>query len=245
MEKRLLAIFAHPDDESFGPSGTLAHYAQNGTRVRLLTATKGEAGKNALGTNEPVGQIREQELLKAGEILGLEKVDFMGYIDKTLQDLQSHRPIEKIIHHINQFKPQVIITYGPTGISLHPDHITVYKWVTQAFKMSEWPQKLYYFTMPEEYLLKRHPHLTKGDGEITTVIDVKKYYEIKKEAVLCHQTQRYSIERVFDFAGGKRPIPEEELYVLAHKKIDYQVSKLEDDLFQGVELREEVKQCEK
>ncbi len=236
MEKRLLAIFAHPDDESFGPSGTLYHYAQNGVKVRLLTATKGEAGKNALGTDEPVGQIRERELIKAAEILKLDKLSFMGYIDKTLQDLEPHRPIEKILKHIEEFKPQVIITYGPTGISKHPDHITVHHWVNRAFRMSEYPQKLYYYTIPKELLLKRHPDLIDGDGEITTAIDVSSYHDVKKEAVLCHQTQRFSIERIFDFAGGGRPIPKEEVFILAANKLDYKFDDIERDLFQGIEL---------
>ncbi|AZR72828.1 hypothetical protein BBF96_05145 [Anoxybacter fermentans] len=236
MERKILAIFAHPDDESFGPSGTLAHYARNGVRVRLLTATRGEAGKNALSnTDEPLGKIRERELLKAAKILGLEKVDFMGYKDKTLQNLEPHPPIEKILHYIEMFKPQILITYGPTGISRHPDHITVHKWVTQVFRMSEYPKKLYYYTLPKELLLARHPDLVDGDGEITTVIDVSSYKNVKKSAILCHISQRYSIERIFDFAGGERPIPEKEYFVLADHKLDYRIDGIEDDLFCGIE----------
>ncbi len=237
MEKRLMVIFAHPDDESFGPSGTLAHYVQTGARVQLITATKGEAGKNALGTDEPVGQIRERELQEAVKVLGLEKLHFLGYIDKTLKDLEPQRPIEKILHIVNDFKPQVLISYGPTGISMHSDHITVHKWASRVFRMSAHPQKLYYHTVPRELLLARHPDLTFDDGEITTIIDVRKYHDIKKSAVLCHQTQRYSIERIFDFAGGSRSIPEEETFVLAdHKLKDYQLQGIENELFAGINV---------
>lgn len=235
MEKRILAIFAHPDDESFGPSGTLVHYAKQGARVHLITATKGEAGKNALKTDEPLGNIREKELLKAAEILGIEQVQFMGYIDKTLHDLESFRPIQKILNKIEKFKPQILITYGPTGISLHPDHITVHRWTNQVFKMSKFPQKLYYFTLPEKILQERHPDLKVLDGKITTIIDVHAYREVKKAAALCHLSQRHSIEKIFAFAGGRRPISEEENFVLAEHKLAYQLSDIEDDLYQGIE----------
>ena len=238
MEKRLLVVFAHPDDESFGPAGTLTHYVKAGVRVRLLTATRGEAGKNATGrTEEPLGAMREKELLKAAEILGLEKVDFMGYIDKTLQDLVAFRPIEKIVNYIDDFQPQVVLTFGPTGISKHPDHMAVHHWATRAFKMSKSAQKLYYVTLPVDQMRQRYPELPDGEGEIAAILDVSQYREIKKAAIMCHETQRFSMERIFDFAGGNRPIPDKEYFILAdHRLDDYQKEGIEDDLFQGVDL---------
>lgn len=237
MERRLLIVFAHPDDESFGPAGTIAHYAKSGARVHLLTATKGEAGKNATGkTEEPLGTMRERELLVAATILGIEHVNFMGYIDKTLQDLEPHRPVEKIVNYMNEFKPQVVITFGPTGISRHPDHIAVHHWAHRAFKQSEYPLKLYYHTLPAEQMRLRYPELPEGEGEIGAILDVREYRDLKKAAIMCHETQRFSMERIFDFAGGNRPIPEKEYYILADHRLDYQREEIEDDLFQGVDL---------
>lgn len=236
MEKRLLVVFAHPDDESFGPAGTLAHYAKLGVRVHLLTATKGEVGKNATGlTEEPLGTMREKELLKAARIIGLEHVEFMGYIDKTLMGLEMHRPVEKIVNYIDHFQPQVMITFGPTGISRHPDHITVHHWATQAFKISPYPQKLYYYTIPKERLMERYPELPNGEGDITTIIQVKDDLETKKAAILCHETQRYSIDRLYDFANPEgRPIPAEENYILADHRLDDLPDGIESDLFSGI-----------
>lgn len=238
MEKRLLVIFAHPDDESFGPAGTLAHYARSGARVHLLTATKGEAGKNATGlTEESLGAMREKELLKAAKIIGLEHVEFMGYMDKTLTDLEPHRPVEKIVNYMERFQPQVIITFGPTGISRHPDHVTVHHWAMQAFKISDYPQKLYYFTIPKERLIERYPEFPNGEGDITTILNVQDYIEVKKAAILCHETQRYSIDRLYDFSkqGGRPPIPVEENFILAANRLDYEVEGLEADLFTGID----------
>ncbi len=107
--------------------------------------------------------------------------------------------------------------------------------VNRAFRMSKYPKKLYYYTVPIEVLFKRHPDLIDGDGEITTVIDVRPYHDTKKEAILCHQTQRYSIERIFDFAGGGRSIPEEELFILVDTKMDYELDGVETDFFKGID----------
>ena len=237
MEKRILVIFAHPDDESFGPSGTLHHYAKAGTRIHLLTATKGEAGKNALDSSNELGKIREKELEQAAKVIGIEKVEFMGYIDKTLQDLERYRPIGKILNYIKQFKPQIIISFGPTGISQHPDHIAVHHWVTEAFRRSNYPSKLYYYTLSQGFFDRRYPEKKVRDGSITTIIDVSKYKQIKKKAALCHRSQRISIEKLFKFAGGARPIPTREHFILAKHKLDYQPDTLEDDLFKGLTLK--------
>ena len=80
--KRMLAIFAHPDDESFAAGGTLAKYAHQGVQVTLLCATRGEAGISGV-TPEEAGAIREAELRKAAEHLGIE-VYFLGFQDGEL-----------------------------------------------------------------------------------------------------------------------------------------------------------------
>jgi LmbE family N-acetylglucosaminyl deacetylase len=78
--QKLLAVFAHPDDESFGPGGTLAHYAGQGTDVRLLCATRGEVGdipQGLLKEGQDIAQLRESELRCAAEHLGLSDVHFL------------------------------------------------------------------------------------------------------------------------------------------------------------------------
>ena len=79
-DKRLLAIVAHPDDESFGPGGTLAKYAGEGVEVHLLCATRGESGRHKPGERSQgskLGDIREKELRGAAEVLGIKQVEFM------------------------------------------------------------------------------------------------------------------------------------------------------------------------
>lgn len=127
---RLLVILAHPDDESFAVGGTLAKYARLGIQTILLCATRGEAG--IPGQNpEAAGAIREQELLSAAKQLGIE-VHFLGYQDGTLSSEDPVRLLEHIACWIDTVQPQAILTFGPDGVSGHPDHVTVSNIVTQA-----------------------------------------------------------------------------------------------------------------
>lgn len=127
---RMLVVLAHPDDESFGAGGTLAKYAHQGVQVILLCATKGDAGIPGLNPEE-AGAIREQELRQAAKYLGIE-VHFLGYQDGELSKGDPAKLLEHITCWIGLVQPQVILTFGPDGVSGHPDHVTVSHIVTQA-----------------------------------------------------------------------------------------------------------------
>ena len=94
MTKRsLLAVFAHPDDETFGTGGTLAHYARAGVSVHLVCATRGEVGEapRDLKGFASVGDMRADELQYASNILGLESVNFLGYLDSGMPGSPDNR----------------------------------------------------------------------------------------------------------------------------------------------------------
>lgn len=127
---RMLVILAHPDDESFAVGGTLAKYAHQGIQVVLLTATRGEAG--IPGTKpEAAGEIRELELLRAAKHLGIE-VYFLDYQDGELSTADPEKLLAHIACWIDTVQPQVILTFGPDGVSGHPDHVTISHIVTQT-----------------------------------------------------------------------------------------------------------------
>src|SRR3990167_2864362 len=96
--KKILAVFAHPDDESFGPGGTLAKYAKEGVEVHILCATKGEAGENSNKDHKVykvekvknIEEIREKELLAAAKVLGVKKVEFLNFVDGELSNNKYH-----------------------------------------------------------------------------------------------------------------------------------------------------------
>ncbi len=133
----LMAIFAHPDDESFGNGGTLARYAHEGVFTSLLCATRGEAGQisdPALATPETLGQVREQELRLACSLLGLKELRFLDYVDGTLPGIDQQECTGKMVRAIRELQPQVIFTFGPDGVYGHPDHVAVSGMATAAFK---------------------------------------------------------------------------------------------------------------
>lgn len=132
---RLMAVLAHPDDESLGVGGTLARYAAEGVETFLLTATRGENGRNGLagGTSDlPLAQVREAELLAASAVLGLAEVTFLGYIDGAVDRVSHREAIRTIAAHIKRVRPDVVLTFGPDGAYGHPDHIAISQLTTSA-----------------------------------------------------------------------------------------------------------------
>ena len=145
MPLKLLAVFAHPDDEAFAAGGTLAKCAASGIEVVIVSATRGEAGIEAVPPAQ-AGVIREMELRRAALALGASGVRFLGYLDGTLPDADADEAIDRLITLLRELRPEVLITFGPDGISGHPDHVAIRRWVTAAFDAldePEAPQRLY------------------------------------------------------------------------------------------------------
>ena len=126
---KLLAVLAHPDDESLGLGGTLAKYAAEGVGTYLVTATRGERGRYFDADPRPapelVGRTREAELRAAARELDIKELHFLDYIDKDLDRAQPAEAIGKIVAHIRRIRPEVVVTFGPEGAYGHPDHIAV------------------------------------------------------------------------------------------------------------------------
>jgi LmbE family N-acetylglucosaminyl deacetylase len=133
---RLLAILAHPDDESLGFGGALARYAAEGVETFLVTATRGERGRfGSLGKgHDPaeVGRVREAELRAAAAALEIRDLSILGYPDSALDQVEPTTAIRTIAAHIRRIRPDVVITFGPDGAYGHPDHIAISQFTTAA-----------------------------------------------------------------------------------------------------------------
>ena len=145
----LMAVFAHPDDESFGIGGTLARYgADPGVRVVLVCATRGEAGEISnpeLASSERLGEVREQELRCACRTLGVENLFFLDYRDsgmagtaenedpRALAQADFDEAVGKIVAHIRREQPDVVVTFDESGGYGHPDHIAIHHFAKAAF----------------------------------------------------------------------------------------------------------------
>ena len=162
MSRTLLASFAHPDDEAFGPAGTLAKLARQGVAVHLITATRGEAGESDLadlGDCEDLACERELELRCAADVLGLADVHLLGYRDsgmpgspanqhpQALMQADVAAVAQAVVERMHQLRPEVVLTFDPYGVYGHPDHIAIHRATVSAFNQlpeDERPQKLYF-----------------------------------------------------------------------------------------------------
>jgi N-acetyl-1-D-myo-inositol-2-amino-2-deoxy-alpha-D-glucopyranoside deacetylase len=179
-EKRtILVVLAHPDDETFGMGGTLALYVRQGVEVHLICATRGEVGEvpdGMMNGFKTVAELREDELKRAGEILGLTSIHFLDYRDSGMPGSpDNHHPqalaaanidevAARVAHYIRLFKPQIVLTFDPIGGYHHPDHIAIQRATEKAFYTAGKsnpskdglapfsPNKLYFHTMPKTLL---------------------------------------------------------------------------------------------
>jgi LmbE family N-acetylglucosaminyl deacetylase len=149
-ERKLLAVFAHPDDETFGTGGTLAHYARQGVEVYLVCATRGEVGEAPPGLKgfASAGEMREDELRCAASLLGLKAVYFLGYRDSGMPGAPDNahpralvaQPVEQVARqiagYIRKIGPQVVITFDPIGGYRHPDHIAIHNATVLAVELA-------------------------------------------------------------------------------------------------------------
>jgi LmbE family N-acetylglucosaminyl deacetylase len=136
MGKKLMAILAHPDDESLGNGGMLAKYADEGIEIHLVVATRGERGwlgkESEYPGLEALGELREAEVRAAANVLGLHSVYFLDYLDGDLDKAPSAEVIAKIVGYLRLVRPDVVVTFGPFGGYGHPDHIAISQFTTAA-----------------------------------------------------------------------------------------------------------------
>lgn len=252
MKKRLLFLLAHPDDETFGPGGTIARYAGEGADVFLVTATRGEAGMVGdppVADRERLGEVRAAELLGAAEILGVRNVAFLGFGDGRLAATPRELVVEKAVAEIRRTRPHVLVGFGPEGVSRHPDHVVMSLVASEAFDaaadpsrfpgqlangISPWaPAKLYRFEVAQDIFDRWGvPFAGVPRDTLTTFVDTSAYVDRKIEAFRVHRSQSQDVERILS-REGYREFARQETYVLAKSRLP-KPSRPERDLFEGI-----------
>lgn len=223
-ELSLLAVFAHPDDETFGAAGAFAMYTTQGAGVSLVTATCGDAGEISDLVQvrpEDLCELREQELRRAMEIVGVKDVEILGYEDGRVQEVDTDEVVGRLVRIIRVKKPDVMVTFGPDGIYGHPDHVAVHRFATRAAESAgqscrfreqlagglepHSPRKLYYNVLPKSRVKAMAEAAAKQginfrmaadlekmgvpDDRVTTVIDIRDYFDRKWDAIWSHRSQ--------------------------------------------------------
>ncbi len=175
IRPRLVAVLAHPDDESFGMGGTLAWYAECGAMVSLVCATRGEAGEvdqEHLSGYHSIAELRVDELNCAAKALGLSGVYLLNYRDSGMAGSPDNHhsqalaaaPLDdvaaQVTHYLRLLRPHIVLTFDPIGGYRHPDHIAIQRATVHAFHAAGQadaypdpdglapyqPQKLYFHT---------------------------------------------------------------------------------------------------
>ncbi len=194
---RLLACFAHPDDEAFIGAGVLAMSKAQGAEVQLVCATYGEAGDirtPGSATPETLADVRHEELRQSCQVLGIPEPMMLGYRDSGWGDDPAQRhpkalvnaPDREVVQHlvaaIRRFKPHVVFTFEPAGLSGHKDHIAMSKHATYAYQLAGdaavfpehmedglapwWPQRLLYAARPKGHRLDRARRLRQAGIDV-------------------------------------------------------------------------------
>ena len=148
---RLLAAFAHPDDEGFGSGGTLAMLVARGAAVTLVCGTNGDVGEisdPSLATPDTLAQVRQQELRNAMDVTGVSDVRFLNYRDSgmagtddnehpnCLHQADSGAVVQALVDIMKEIRPQVVVTHDPSGGYGHPDHRAMCRHTTEAFQLA-------------------------------------------------------------------------------------------------------------
>jgi LmbE family N-acetylglucosaminyl deacetylase len=217
------AVFfhAHPDDEAIATAGTMAKAARDGHRVVLVCATRGEQGipqPGILDEGEELWHRREKELEQAARILGVSRLEYLGYTDSGMMGEPSNdlpgclwqadveEAAQRLAKFLDEERAEVLTIYDENGGYGHPDHIQVHRIGLRAAALSG-TQDVFMSTINRAHTkqLIEQAHdagIEVDDGiresvdtlgvpaeEITTAVDVTGYLELKRRAMAAHASQ--------------------------------------------------------
>ena len=186
QQRQVLVIFPHPDDEAFGVSGTITSYIKQGTPVTYACLTLGEMGRNLgkpqFANRETLPDIRQQELKKAAEAMGITDLRMMGLRDKTLEfedDMDMKHMVQGLIEDV---EPSLVISFYP-GYAVHPDHEATARAVVRALRDIDEDQR------PTFHAVAFANDTEENLGEPDVVNDIRAVQEDKLNAMRAHISQ--------------------------------------------------------
>jgi LmbE family N-acetylglucosaminyl deacetylase len=223
VRRRLAAVFAHPDDDTFGLGGTLATDGED-IDYTLIVATSGEAGMIAdptLASQANLAEVREGEEREALRELGVGRaeVHFLHHPDGRLSEVARQALVAAIVRILEQAAPQVVVTFGPEGITRHDDHIAIGQAATEAFHEARATagdgtfERLFYVAIPQSDLdaywaAVRAEGIDPGDPDapfqprgvpdhtITARFDGRRVWATKWRALQAHRTQAPEVDAI-------------------------------------------------
>jgi LmbE family N-acetylglucosaminyl deacetylase len=155
----ILSLWAHPDDETYLSAGVMAAAADRGQRVVCVSATAGEHGTAHPDVWPPdrLERVRRWEALAAMAVLGVTEHRILGLPDGALAD-RDVEGVDLVDGLLDEVQPDTVLTFGPDGITYHPDHIAVGRWATEVWRRRGRPCRLLYATPSVEHLVSFGDH---------------------------------------------------------------------------------------
>jgi N-acetylglucosamine malate deacetylase 2 len=208
MKKHVLAIYPHPDDETFGKAGTIALHTKEGTPVTLICSTLGQMGRNMgkpfFANRETLPQIREQELRDACEVLGIKDLRLSGLRDKTVEFEDPEFVASLILDVIREIQPSIIYTYYP-GHGVHPDHDAMSAATVLAVSKLPKADRPVIYAAP----VTKNPVDELGPPDLK--LDVSSVFEQKMAAYAAHRSQSEVMLSAFRAAIAADPAKKDEI----------------------------------
>ncbi|MDQ0159629.1 bacillithiol biosynthesis deacetylase BshB2 [Alkalibacillus salilacus] len=183
--EQVVIIYPHPDDESFGTSGTILNFRDAGVPVKYLCGTLGEMGRN-MGTpffanRETLPEIRKQELIDACNVLDMDLV-MLGYRDKTLEFESKYEVAEDLKQRIEAADATLVITFYPP-YAVHPDHNAMGAAAFEAVRQMDQDKR------PEVWATAISNDREANLGEPDIVLDTESVFDRKLAAIKSHKSQ--------------------------------------------------------
>ena len=215
---RLQVVVAHPDDETFGCGSLLLHAAAAGATTSVVCATRGEAGESAAAD---LGAVRERELREAARLLGVDRVDLLGFADSgmscdaagnTLVGVPFERVVAAVRAAVDAFRPDVLVTLDASDS--HRDHVRIRDAAIEAARRAGVP-RVYLACLPRslmrrwvEHMRRERPEmehldadvaaLGTPDEDITTVLAAAEHLPARERAMAVHASQTSPYEGLPD-----------------------------------------------
>ena len=219
MKQRILCVIAHPGDEAFGPSGTLALLAKK-YEVHLVCLTDGASDKRFHPLGAKVKAVRAKELQRSAGILGIKKVHFLDYGDGSLCDNLYHEVADGLQKLVNQLHPSLLVTNELRGMSGHLDHVAAGLITSFVYRNSEFIDGVLYTVAPrtasdamQDYFVYFPPGFNRD--EVDLIVDIRSVFAKKLAAARSHVSQGKDVERV---TKRWRQIPREEWFLVNERR---------------------------
>ena len=211
--KNVVCVFAHPDDEAFGPAGTIAKFSKT-HNVYIFCATKGEKGGS--------GKVRAEELRKSAKILGVKKVFFLGFKDGTLSNNLYHKLAKKIETKLKKLKPSIVLTFEPRGVSGHIDHITTSMVTMFAVQKFRFIKTVLQFCRLDSFSKRRRDYFIYFPpgykrSQVDKIVNIKDVWEKKVAAMNQHKSQLKDIKRIMKIQSK---LAKEEYFLVLKNKLN-------------------------